>query len=174
MFVRIESHKDPSEYQLIDIVDIGSVTVTHIPMEPMDTVSGRGINCDVIDNYKQMIYDKFPSIEYFDYCYSNEYINKLLDKAELSDDDKDQFWKLFKEYQRIKDLHNDWMNKRQQMCTLAPFDDPFHVYKVYLKGATLPIYTTMSTVDTLNKVLCNLGVDTNVCNDNGQATPTCK
>lgn len=175
MFVRIENHKDPSEYQLIDIANIGSVIVTSVSNELLvDTDTGKVINYDIIINHTKMMHDMFPNTKHFDCSYSDANIRNLLDEAKLSDSDKDRFWKLFKEYKRILRMYANWLDGRQTIHLLASHDDPSHTYRVYLKGASQPIYTTKSTVDTLNKVLCNTGVDINVCNDNRQATPTCE
>ena len=35
-----------------------------------------------------------------------------------------------------------------------------------ISSVDVPIYTTMATVNTLNRVLCDQGVDTNVRDDN--------
>ena len=168
MFVKIENHKDPSEYELVNVDDIDSVRVTRIPTELADTVSYKSITYDTIANYRQMLYEKFPNIQHvFSAALPYNKVSQAInDATDLSDDDKGQCLELYRELRRVSELYNDWVDKKTNMSRLAPCDDQSCIYMVYLKSANVPIYTTMSTVNTLNRVLCNQGVDTNVRDDN--------
>ena len=174
MFVKIENYKDPSEYELIDVENIESAKVRSLmekPSQPMDE--------DVIINDEYLLNLKNSIIDKFDFMDEN-LVRQLLDikheskmrtcmMAQYALEAVDDFAPSYRRYRCYMEQLIDYIDevdKFDRMKTLAPQDDPNHVYTVLLKSTSAPMYTTKATFDNLTKVLCNQGVDANVRDDN--------